>query len=183
MDANGINKLQQFFLTSLVRDVRGGVNICFRKKGVKFEEKDAILTDMITYNGLSIGDSCLLAESPYFNSDNYELDDVKEYKKEVLMKSPRIVLAFFKLEAKMTQMKRIVRVKQIFCATGKVRVERTDWERKFLDWIRMSELTTTIVIGKIPIVIDVFGDDGKGYVTLFQANLLKKREEESIHKE
>lgn len=187
MDAKTIRDLKLFFSRSFVTDIRGGVAMCFREKGIKFNEGGAILTDRTIYNELSVGDWCFVPDGRDFDRFNYptkieEMVEGMETKmggknREMIMKTPRIILAFFEMEGSIIGLKRRVRVRRIFCATG---IIKTAFEERA--WGRVSDPARITIEGSPinPIKIDTLYEDRRRYAKLFQADLLKQIEKEDL---
>lgn len=180
MDAIKIRDLKLFFSTILQSGSIGGIEIYLREKRVMFDEKSAIFTDAISYNGLFVGDLCYIPDGYGLNPDNYEIADPGEmafYKEKVMMR-PRIILAFFKINRKLTFMKRPVMVERIFCATGTEWYKRLDYFHKLRGYLEeLPTLTVNVAGSSIKMEIDASENEGKYYVKLFRIDLLKKIEE------
>ena len=94
---------------------------------------------------------------------------------------PRIILAFFKINRKLTFMKRPVMVKRTFCATGGEWFKRLDYLHKLRGYLEeLPTLTINVVGSSVKMEIDTSENEGKYYVKLFRIDLLKKYEKEDL---
>lgn len=176
MDAMEIRNLKLFFSRDLVQGHPQGVEICFREKGIKFNESGAVLTDLTTYNGLTVGDWCFMPPSYFLDRSYYTFSDAIDWG--MNMKMPRIIFAFFEIEAQIITVKRPVKIRRVFCATGVIWVPGYQYPDK-----RWAPDSATIVFDGKTMKIDVLRNDGRDYVKLFPVDFLKKLEKEDLLKE
>ncbi len=171
MDDFESNNLKQFFSRAYITDHFGKVAIGFQEIGIKFHEKDAVLTDLTAYNHLSIGDWCVVG-GRYFREANYRPKEGVTWKE--ANDKIRVIIAFFEIEGKVIKSGGGGKVKRIFCATG---VPWTDEWKALRDRHRWPPKPRTEYIDGIEIRLDVIACGNRNCpVKLFEVNMLIKRE-------
>lgn len=113
-----INALKQFFSINFVQRYRGAKFFCFREKGIKLDEGNAIFTDLTCYNQLLVGEWCHIDRFYYSSRSNYEERPELGIGLKKVQDKPRIILAFFEVQGAITHSHDKCRVKRIYCATG-----------------------------------------------------------------
>jgi len=169
------NNLKQFFSRTYIMDHFGRVAIGFQEIGIKFYEKDAVLTDMTAYNHLSIGDWCVVG-GRYFDGVNYQPKEGVNWKE--ANDKPRVILAFFEIEGKITNSEGGGKVKRIFCATGIAWIDEGKSIRNKYGWPPKAK---TEYVDGINICLDeIVSSKRTCPVKLFEVNLLIKREKPQV---
>jgi len=166
-----INGLKQFFSRAYIMDHFGKVAIAFQEIGIKFDEKNAVLTDGTIYNHLSVGDWCAVG-GRLFGEVNYKPKEGVSWKE--ANDELRIILAFFEAEGKIIDSEGGGKVRRVFCATGIVFVDQCKYLRDRQGW--PPKARTTYFDG-IEICLDALHYAKRNHpVKLFSGELLLKRE-------
>lgn len=178
MNEYEINSLKQFFSRAYIQEHFGKAVIGFREKGIKFYEKEAVLTDRTTYSHLSVGDWCSIG-GRYFGESNYQPKEGvcwKEASDEL-----RVILAFFEVEGKIINSEGGGKVRRIFCATGIMLVDQWRYLRDVHGWPPKVE---TACADGIEICLDALAYGKRNHpVKLFAVDLLLKREKPELKKQ